>query len=44
MKIERLEDIKAWEEARELAKIVYENFKDIKDYGFKVKYSELLFQ
>ncbi|KAA0257658.1 four helix bundle protein [Deferribacter autotrophicus] len=35
MKIERFEDIKAWKEARELAKIVYENFKDIKDYGFK---------
>jgi len=35
MKIERFEDIEAWKESRELAKIVYESFKDIKDYGFK---------
>ena len=35
MRIERFEDIEAWKEARELVKIVYCIFKDIKDFGFK---------
>ena len=35
MKIERFEDIEAWKEARELVKEVYQNFMNIKDYGFR---------
>lgn len=35
MRIEKFEDIEAWKEARELVKLVYDHFKDIKDYSFK---------
>jgi four helix bundle protein len=35
MKIERFEDIEAWKEARILVKEVYQDFMNIKDYGFK---------
>ncbi len=35
MKIERFEDIEAWKEARELVKIVYNAFCEVKDFGFK---------
>jgi four helix bundle protein len=35
MKIESFEDIEAWKEARNLVKMVYKNFKDIKDFGIK---------
>lgn len=35
MKIERFEDIQAWQKAKELAKNIYLLFDEIKDYGFK---------
>ncbi|UOD35660.1 four helix bundle protein [Deferribacteraceae bacterium V6Fe1] len=35
MRIERFEDIDAWKEGRELVKVIYECFKDNKDYNFK---------
>jgi hypothetical protein len=39
MKIERFEDIKAWQEARVLVKMIYQNAKDSKifwnDYRFR---------
>ena len=35
MLIEKFEDSIAWQKARELAKIIYDLFKDSKDYGFK---------
>ncbi|MBZ4644099.1 MAG: hypothetical protein JG767_1708 [Deferribacteraceae bacterium] len=35
MRIERFEDIDAWKERRELVKVIYECFKDNKDYNFK---------
>ena len=35
MKIERFEDIIAWQKARELAVIIYRLFETSKDFGFK---------
>lgn len=35
MKIENFEDIEAWKEARNLVKVIYNSFINIKDYGFK---------
>jgi four helix bundle protein len=35
MKIERFEDIKAWQKAGELSLLIYGIFKDSKDYRFK---------
>ena len=35
MKINSFEDIQAWQEARELVKIIYTCFQDLRDYSFK---------
>ncbi len=35
MGIARFEDILAWQKAKELAKEIYKNFSDSKDFGFK---------
>ena len=35
MKITKFEDIEAWKEARELIRMIYKSFSDIKDFGFK---------
>lgn len=35
MKIERFEDIIAWQKAKELTIVIYSHFKDNKDYGFR---------
>ena len=35
MKIERFEDISAWQKARELTVAIYGQFRDCRDYGFK---------
>ncbi len=35
MKIERFEDIIAWQKAGELALLVYKTFKDNRDFGFR---------
>jgi len=35
MKIERFEDIIAWQKAKDLTLDIYGLFKDLKDYGFK---------
>ena len=35
MKIERFEDILAWQKARDLAKRIYDLFGDCRDYSFK---------
>jgi len=35
MKIERFEDIKAWQKAREMDLCIYQVFKNNKDFGFK---------
>lgn len=35
MKIERFEDIISWQKARELTMLIYQLFKDSKDYGFR---------
>lgn len=33
--VERFEDLICWQKARELAREIYKNFKDLKDFGFK---------
>lgn len=35
MKIERFEDVIAWQKSRELTKLVYKTFGGLKDYSFK---------
>ena len=35
MKIEKFEDIIAWQKAEELTLLIYKAFKDNKDFGFK---------
>jgi four helix bundle protein len=35
MKIERFEDIIAWQKGKEITLMVYRSFKDCKDFGFK---------
>jgi four helix bundle protein len=35
MKIERFEDIVAWQKAKDMTLIIYSSLKDLKDYGFK---------
>jgi len=35
MKIDRFEDIIAWQKAKELAIKIYSHFKDSKDFGFR---------
>ena len=35
MKLERFEEIIAWQKARILPKMIYQNFETSKDYGFK---------
>ena len=35
MKIQKFEDIIAWQKAQDLAVIVYKNFENVKDFGFK---------
>ncbi len=35
MKIERFEDIIAWQKARDMTVIIYKDFADSKDFGFK---------
>ena len=35
MKIERFEDIESWKESRELVRVVYQRFSNIKDFGFR---------
>ena len=35
MKIEKFEDIIGWQKAFELTQIIYQDFSDCKDYGFK---------
>lgn len=35
MKIERFEDIVAWQKAKELTLLIYKEFKQSKDYSFK---------
>ena len=35
MRIERFEDILSWQKAKELTLIVYSEFADCRDYGFK---------
>jgi four helix bundle protein len=35
MKIERFEDIIAWQKGKELSLLIYKLFKDCRDYGFK---------
>ena len=35
MKVERFEDILAWQKARDLAKKIYGQFGNCKDYGFR---------
>jgi hypothetical protein len=35
MRIERFEDIVAWQKAKELTLLVYQLFKDNRDFGFK---------
>ena len=40
MKIERFEDIKAWQEARVLVKMVYEVVKSDKGFGSDYKFRE----
>ncbi len=35
MKIDKFEDIIAWQKAKELTLFIYKEFKEIKDYGFK---------
>jgi four helix bundle protein len=35
MRIERFEDIVAWQKAKELTLLVYQLFKDNRDYGFR---------
>lgn len=40
MKIERFEDIEAWQEARVLVKIIYEAIKSNKDFAGDYKFRE----
>ena len=35
MRIDKFEDIKAWQKSKELTLLVYKNFSTTKDYGFK---------
>ena len=35
MKIERFEDVIAWQKAKELTVMIYALFKESRDYGFK---------
>jgi len=35
MKIQKFEDIIAWQKAQELAVLIYSTFKDVRDFGFK---------
>lgn len=35
MKIEKFEDIIAWQKSNELCLLIYKAFKESKDYGFK---------
>lgn len=35
MKFERFEDIIAWQKARELTLLIYRNFSDSRDFGFR---------
>lgn len=35
MKINSFEDLIAWRKAQDLAVLVYDNFKELRDYGFK---------
>jgi len=35
MKIQKFEDIVAWQKAQDLAVEIYSNFKELKDFGFK---------
>ena len=35
MKIERFEDIIAWQKAKEMAVLIYKDFAESKDFGFK---------
>lgn len=35
MKINRFEDIIAWQKSKELVLIIYKRFKDNRDFGFK---------
>jgi four helix bundle protein len=35
MRIEKFEDILAWQKAKELNILIYKNFGNIRDYGFK---------
>ncbi len=35
MTIHRFEDLKVWQKAQDLAVLVYQNFSDIKDFGFR---------
>jgi four helix bundle protein len=35
MKIEKFEDIIAWQKAKELTLLIYKSFKDNKDFGFR---------
>ena len=35
MKIERFEDIIAWQKAKELSLVIYQTFNHSKDFGFK---------
>lgn len=41
MRVERFEDILAWQRARDLARRIYNQFGCSKDYGSKIKYNEL---
>ena len=38
MKIERFEEILAWQKAKELTKNIYKLLAPIKDYGFKLPF------
>jgi four helix bundle protein len=35
MRIERFEDLQCWQRAQELAVMIYEHFRDLKDFSFK---------
>lgn len=35
MKVTRFEELIAWQKSFELAKLIYNNFRDLKDYGFR---------
>ena len=34
-RVERFEDLRIWQDARELVKNIYTDFREIKDFGFK---------